>query len=100
MCLLKRDEYDTNCGHEECKSYYMLNKQICMYNLTSLPLNLTAGRLTQNQLASKTQHVLSTETKSSLSLPKQRHVMESVPESHNEPEPGQSQKKKIKLEGT
>ena len=33
MCLLKRDEHDTNCGHEACRNYYMLNKQMCMYNM-------------------------------------------------------------------
>jgi len=33
MCLFKRDQKDTNCGHEECKKYYALNKQLCVYNL-------------------------------------------------------------------
>src|SRR4051794_35114183 len=32
MCLLKRDQKDSNCGHAECKSYYMLNKQMCVHN--------------------------------------------------------------------
>lgn len=36
MCLLKRDEQDQNCNHDECKSYYMLNKQICMYHVNPL----------------------------------------------------------------
>ena len=35
MCLLKREQTDTGCGHAECKNYYMLNKQLCMHN----PLN-------------------------------------------------------------
>ena len=32
MCLFKRDEQDNNCNHDECKNYYTINKQICMYN--------------------------------------------------------------------
>jgi hypothetical protein len=43
MCLLKRDEQDTNCGHEECKNYYMLNKQICMYNLATSQKSLNGS---------------------------------------------------------
>lgn len=34
MCLLKLSDRDTNCGHDECKNFYMLNKQVCMYNIT------------------------------------------------------------------
>lgn len=37
MCLLKRSDRDTNCGHDECKNFYMLNKQICMYNINQQP---------------------------------------------------------------
>jgi len=32
MCLFKRDEQENTCVHEECKNYYLLNKQICMYS--------------------------------------------------------------------
>ena len=32
MCLFKRDEQDNTCNHDECKNYYTVNKQICMYN--------------------------------------------------------------------
>ena len=31
MCLLKRSNIDTNCKHDECKSFYTLNKQKCMH---------------------------------------------------------------------
>ncbi len=34
MCLLKRDMKETNCGHPECKSFYMMNKQMCMFDNT------------------------------------------------------------------
>lgn len=33
MCLLKLSDRDTNCGHDECKNFYMPNKQVCMYNI-------------------------------------------------------------------
>ena len=32
MCLFKRDEQDNTCSHDECKNYYTVNKQMCMYN--------------------------------------------------------------------
>jgi hypothetical protein len=32
MCLFKKDEQENSCFHEECKNYYQLNKQICMYS--------------------------------------------------------------------
>ena len=34
MCLFNRDIQGMNCGHEECKNYYMLNKQMSMYGLS------------------------------------------------------------------
>lgn len=42
MCLLKREQTDTGCGHPDCKNYYMLNKQLCMHNpLTpQIPTNM------------------------------------------------------------
>ena len=52
MCLFKRDQKDTNCGHEECKKYYALNKQLCVYNLNnssaSLPMLQNQNILLQN----------------------------------------------------
>ena len=49
MCLLRRDDQDTNCGHEECRNYYMLNKQICMYNGNQPNANQNAGQQPQIQ---------------------------------------------------
>lgn len=51
MCLLRRDEQDTNCGHPECKNFYMLNKQICMYNVngTKTTENSSTPSITSQQ---------------------------------------------------
>lgn len=32
MCIFKREQNDTGCGHPECKNYYMFNKQLCFHN--------------------------------------------------------------------
>lgn len=42
MCLLKSEQHDTNCGHDECKNFYMLNKQRCVFNLTPFQGQQTA----------------------------------------------------------
>ncbi len=49
MCLLKRDEHDTNCGHEECRNYYMLNKQMCAYNISTQNPNFTPNPFLNQQ---------------------------------------------------
>lgn len=54
MCLLKRDQKDTNCGHEECKNFYMLNKQLCLQNLNQQQ-NLS-GMLTNPNLFQQAQN--------------------------------------------
>lgn len=53
MCLLKRDNKDTNCGHEECRNYYLMNKQLCVRDAgqSQLQANLLNNQaiLLQNQ---------------------------------------------------
>jgi hypothetical protein len=102
MCLLKKDEQDTNCGHEECKNYYMLNKQICMYNLASSqnPLNqsipLLGSQSQKNPLISQTT-VLSSHP--SQYIPSKKNRNQPLQNNILEQEVMGSQKKKIKTEG-
>ncbi len=35
MCLFKKEDQEGSCTHEECKSYYLLNDQICMHSKQS-----------------------------------------------------------------
>lgn len=103
MCLLKRDEQDTNCGHEECKNYYMLNKQICMYNLASSqnPLN-QANPLLNNQTQKNPLLSQSTilNSNSSPFMPAKKNRNQPVPNNILEQEVINLQKKKVKTEGT
>jgi len=50
MCLFNREIQGMNCGHEECKNFYMLNKQLCMYGLNSTPTSNVLKPTTQNTL--------------------------------------------------
>jgi len=56
MCLLKQSDRDTGCGHNECKSFYTLNKPMCVYNLQqsqSTPQNPSMNQInSQIQLGS------------------------------------------------
>ena len=35
MCLFKKDDQENSCTHEECKNYYLLNRQTCVYPKTT-----------------------------------------------------------------
>ena len=35
MCLFNKEIQGMNCGHEECKNFYMLSKQLKMYGLNN-----------------------------------------------------------------
>lgn len=102
MCLLKRDEQDTNCGHEECKNYYMLNKQICMYNLASsqnslnIQNSLLGGQSQKNPLISTTPSI---NANSSQFMPTKKARNPPVQNNILEQEVMNLQKKKIKTEG-
>lgn len=50
MCLFNREIQGMNCGHDECKNFYMLNKQLCMYGLNSTPTSNVLKPTTQNTL--------------------------------------------------
>ena len=54
MCLLKRELKETNCGHEKCKNFYMLNKQMCMFSLVQPQSNNQQNSNTIYQLQSQT----------------------------------------------
>lgn len=54
MCLLKRELKETNCGHEKCKNFYMLNKQMCMFNLVQPQANTQQNSNTIFQLQNQT----------------------------------------------
>jgi len=103
MCLLKRDQKDTNCGHEECKSFYALNKHYCVYasNKPQNPLSMLANPnmllQTQNQAPRQFQQaVISPAANISPSLNTKRPSAYQEPAGAEEEEVGMLNKKKIK----
>lgn len=34
MCLLKPGQTNSQCMHAECRNFYMLNRQMCLHNMT------------------------------------------------------------------
>jgi len=106
MCLLKRDQKDTNCGHEECKSFYALNKHYCVYasNKPQNPLSMLANPnmllQTQNQAPRQFQQaVISPAANISPSLNTKRPSAYQEPAGAQEEEAGMLNKKKIKSNG-
>jgi len=103
MCLLKRDQKDTNCGHEECKSFYAVNKPYCVYavNKPQNPLSFLANPSMllqqQNQAPRQFQQaVISPATNISPSLNTKRPSSYQEPLGADEEEVGMLNKKKIK----
>jgi hypothetical protein len=103
MCLLKRDQKDTNCGHDECKNFYAMNKQYCVYamNKPQNPISLLAnpGILLQNQNQPPRQfqqQVISSGANVSPSLNTKRPSAYQEPSGAEEEEIGMLNKKKIK----
>ncbi len=106
MCLLKRDQKDTNCGHDECKNFYALNKQYCVYamnkpqNQMSLLANPSILLQTQNQPPRQFQQaVISPAVNVSPSLNTKRPSAYQEPSGAEEEEIGMLNKKKIKAKG-
>lgn len=107
MCLLKRDQKDTNCGHDECKNFYAMNKQYCVYamNKPQNPISLLANPSillqTQNQPPRQFQQaVISPGVNASPSLNTKRPSSYQEPSAAEEEEIGMLNKKKIKAKGS
>lgn len=99
MCLLKRDEQDNNCNHDECKSYYLLNKQICMYHVNPMQKpNNSASNLLSTQTI-KNPLLMTTDIQSSNANLQKMARPATIQGIILEQEVNQAQKKKIKLEG-
>lgn len=105
MCLLKQSDRDTNCGHDECKNFYMMNKQICMYNTSQVSQPMTSQNNPLNVIQSQIQlnSLLSQKTATSLtpqqSLNAKRPLNQVIENNIGEQESLFLNKKKVKPDG-
>jgi hypothetical protein len=99
MCILKRDEQDNNCNHDECKSFYMLNKQICMYHVNPLQKSNNSTNTLLSAQTMKNPLLLSTEKQGINSNLQKFSRPATIQGIILEQEANQGQKKKTKLEG-
>ena len=105
MCLLKRERKDTNCGHEECKNFYMLNKQMCFLNYNKPQNNLEVSNnvnsllLAQNQQQQFIKPTFSTKMSTQQNINTNRALKASENLNSDENEFGLLNKKKLKIDG-